>query len=68
MMFDPETRTGIAMLWNSESSKPFRAQLELFDLYYGLPFQNWMEIDALPEQPVTPMRVAANGSNQRAAP
>lgn len=68
MMFDPETRTGIAMLWNSESSKPFRAQLELFDLYYGLPFQNWMEIDALPDQPVTPMRVAANGTSQRAAP
>ena len=67
MMFDPETRTGIAMLWNSESSKPFRAQLELFDLYYGLPFQNWMELSPLPGQPGTPMRVAANG-RQWAAP
>lgn len=68
MMFDPKTRTGIAMLWNSESSKPFRAQLELFDLYYGLPFQNWMELDAMPDQPLTPMRVAATGTSQRAAP
>ncbi|MBK5264976.1 MAG: beta-lactamase family protein [Alphaproteobacteria bacterium] len=48
MMFDPATRTGIAMLWNSESSKPFRAQLELFDLYYGLPATNWMEMDEEP--------------------
>lgn len=59
MMFDPATRTGIAMLWNSESSKPFRAQLELLDLYYGLPFQNWMELD---DQPLAvPMKIAANG-------
>lgn len=65
MMFDAETRTGIAMLWNSESSKPFRAQLELFDLYYGYAFANWMELD---EGPAAPMRVATNGKAQRAAP
>ncbi|MCF8710033.1 serine hydrolase domain-containing protein [Rhizorhapis sp. SPR117] len=64
MMFDPETRTGIAMLWNSESSKPFRAQLELFDLYYGLPATNWMELD---EQPVVPLEVAANGALRTAS-
>lgn len=62
MMFDPESRTGIAMLWNSESSKPFRAQLELFDLYYGLPFTNWMELDNLPaETGGAPLTIAANG-------
>ena len=65
MMFDPATRTGVAMLWNSESSKPFRAQLELFDLYYGLPFHDWMELDG---GSGTPMRVAANDRNARAAP
>lgn len=65
MMFDPQTRTGIAMLWNSESSKPFRAQLELFDLYYGLPFTNWLELDGL--APAAPMRVAANARGQVAA-
>jgi beta-lactamase class C len=61
MMFDPETRTGIAMLWNSESSKPFRAQLELFDLYYGLPFHDWLELKGTPDQPVAPMTIASNG-------
>ncbi len=61
MMFDPETRTGIAMLWNSESSKPFRAQLELFDLYYGRPFHDWLELKGTPDQPVAPMTIASNG-------
>lgn len=62
MMFDPQTRTGIAMLWNSESSKPFRAQLELFDLYYGLPFHDWMELGNMPARPGgAPLTIAANG-------
>lgn len=45
MMFDPAARTGIVMLWNSHAGKPFRLQLELLDLYYGMPAQNWAELD-----------------------
>jgi beta-lactamase class C len=45
MMFDPQKKTGVAMLWNSESSLPFKLQAEVFDLYYHLPFNDWLELD-----------------------
>lgn len=44
MMFDPARKTGVVMLWNSESSLPFRLQAEVMDLYYHLPFTDWMEL------------------------
>jgi beta-lactamase class C len=44
MMFDPVTKTGIVMLWNSEGSLPFRFQGEFFDRAYGLPFKDWLQM------------------------
>lgn len=49
MMFDPQTRTGVVMLWNSDANLPFRFQAEVMDRAYGLPFTDWLELDvALP--------------------
>lgn len=45
ILFDPVERTGIAMLWNSHSSKPVGLQLELLDMLYGLPRHDWMKLD-----------------------
>jgi beta-lactamase class C len=45
MMFDPATRTGVVMLWNSESSLPFKLQAEIFDSAYRLPFTDWLRMD-----------------------
>lgn len=44
MMFDPATRTGVVMLWNSEASLPFKFQAEVFDRVYGLPFTDWLQM------------------------
>ena len=44
MMFDPAKKTGVVMLWNSESSLPFKLQAEVFDLYYHRPFTDWLEL------------------------
>ncbi len=43
--FDPKTRDGVAVLWNSESNKPVGIQLEVFDMLYRRPFKDWMELD-----------------------
>ena len=43
--FDPKTRDGVAVLWNSESAKPVGIQLEVLDAFYGRPFQDWLELD-----------------------
>lgn len=45
MMFEPATRTGIVMLWNSDANLPFRYQAEFFDRVYGLPFTDFLELD-----------------------
>ncbi|WP_246263380.1 serine hydrolase domain-containing protein [Caulobacter soli] len=44
MMFDPATKTGVVMLWNSEGSLPFKLQAEIFDSNYHLPFTDWLQL------------------------
>ncbi|WCT74822.1 serine hydrolase [Sphingomonas naphthae] len=44
ILFDPALRTGIAMLWNSQSPKPPGLPLELFDMVYKLPRHDWMDL------------------------
>lgn len=45
VLFDPEQRSGIAMLWNSNQHRAARLQLEFFDMLYGLPATDWLELD-----------------------
>jgi beta-lactamase class C len=48
MMFDPATKTGIVMLWNSDANLPFRFQAEFFDRAYGQPFTDWLDLKNAP--------------------
>ena len=36
------------MLWNSNRAVPARLQLEFFDMLYGLPPTDWLELPATP--------------------
>jgi beta-lactamase class C len=49
MLFDPADRSGIVLLWNSNHGRPARLQLEFFDMLYGLPFTDWLELAPEPE-------------------
>lgn len=44
ILFDPAVKSGIVMLWNSNTPRPARLQLEFFDLLYGLPPTDWLEL------------------------
>jgi beta-lactamase class C len=46
ILFDPAERSGIVMLWNSSGGKAARLQLEFFDMLYGLPAHDWLELAA----------------------
>ncbi|MBO9546911.1 serine hydrolase domain-containing protein [Caulobacter sp.] len=46
MMFDPATKTGIVMLWNSDANLPFRFQAEFFDRAFQLPFTDYLDLDS----------------------
>lgn len=42
--FDPKDRSGIVMLWNTNHSRAARLQLEFFDMLYGLPRTDWLDL------------------------
>jgi len=45
VLFDPEQRSGIAMMWNSPHSRPIGLQLEFMDQLYGLPKRDWLRLN-----------------------
>jgi beta-lactamase class C len=45
ILFDPQMRAGVAILWNSQSGRPGAIQLELLDMLYGLQSKDWMQLD-----------------------
>ena len=55
ILFDPVRRSGIAMLWNSQSARPVGLQLDLLDRLYNLPRTDWLGLDkTAPVRPAVP--------------
>lgn len=50
MVFDPATKTGIVMLWNSDAGLPFRFQAEFLDRAYRQPFTDWLDLGEVSDQ------------------
>ncbi len=44
VLFDPDKKSGIAVMWNSPSGQPVGLQLEFLDQLYGLPKRDWMRL------------------------
>ncbi len=44
ILFDPEKKTGVAILWNSPHGRPVGLQLEIMDQVYGKPRRDWMRL------------------------
>nr|WP_255554745.1 serine hydrolase domain-containing protein [Sphingomicrobium sp. B8] len=45
ILFDPELKSGVVALWNSNTGRPTGLQFEFLDLLYGLEFRDWLELD-----------------------
>jgi beta-lactamase class C len=45
ILFDPATRSGIAMLWNSQSNRPVGLQIEIFEMLYSQERHDWLKLD-----------------------
>jgi len=65
VLFDPADKSGIVMLWNSNYAKPARLQLEFFDLLYGLPFTDWLELTEQ-SRPADPGRAGVAADHSKA--
>lgn len=44
ILFDPELRSGIAVMWNSPHSQPIGLQMEFMDQLYGRPKRDWLRL------------------------
>ena len=45
ILFDPDRRAGIAVMWNSPHTRPIGLQLEFLDQLYGLPKRDWLRLN-----------------------
>ena len=50
ILFDPQKKSGVVALWNSDTWQPGGLEFEVMDMLYHLPFRDWMELDKTPEQ------------------
>jgi len=48
ILFDPQKKSGVVALWNSDTWQPGGLEFEVMDMIYHLPFRDWMELDKSP--------------------
>ena len=46
ILFDPDKKSGVVALWNSNTSQPWGLEFEVMDMLYRLPFRDWLELDS----------------------
>jgi beta-lactamase class C len=52
ILFDPEKKSGVVALWNSDTWQPGGLEFEVMDMIYHLPFRDWMELSKSPAQSI----------------
>lgn len=52
ILFDPQKKSGVVALWNSDTWQPGGAEFEVMDMIYHLPFRDWLELKKTPQQSV----------------
>jgi beta-lactamase class C len=67
ILFDPQLKSGVVALWNSNTSQPGGLEFEVMDMLHGLPFRDWMELDKAggPAPEPTSEEIATIGSGER---
>ncbi|WP_395622471.1 serine hydrolase [Sphingomonas daechungensis] len=53
ILFDPQKKSGVVALWNSNTSQPGGLEFEVMDMIYHLPFRDWLELDKTGGDPRT---------------
>jgi len=44
ILFDPDKKSGVVALWNSNASQPGGLEFEVMDMVYHLPFRDWLKL------------------------
>ena len=48
ILFDPQKKSGVVALWNSNTNQPGGLEFEVMDMIYHLPFRDWLELNTRP--------------------
>ena len=48
ILFDPQKKSGVVALWNSNTNQPGGVEFEVMDMIYHLPFRDWLELNSGP--------------------
>ncbi len=67
ILFDPQLKSGVVALWNSNTSQPGGLEFEVMDMLYALEFRDWMELDKVGPRAPEPREFAARRGGKRAA-
>ena len=67
ILFDPQLKSGVVALWNSNTSQPGGLEFEVMDMLYGLEFRDWMELDRGGPRAPEPKELAARHGRKRSA-
>ncbi len=67
ILFDPQLKSGVVALWNSNTSQPGGLEFEVMDMLYGLDFRDWMELDKGGRRAPEPEDLAARKDRGRRA-
>jgi beta-lactamase class C len=67
ILFDPQLKSGVVALWNSNTSQPGGLEFEVMDMLYGLEFRDWMELDKGGRRAPEPDDLAARKDRGRRA-
>ena len=74
ILFDPDKKSGVVALWNSNTNQPGGLEFEVMDMLYHLPFRDWMELNRGPQSAAQPQdrdtnaaSIAAENTRKRAA-
>jgi beta-lactamase class C len=62
ILFDPDEKSGVVALWNSNTSQPWGLEFEVMDMLYGLPFRDWLELNSGPRSAPASDDLAEQGS------
>ncbi len=67
ILFDPELKSGVVALWNSNTSQPGGLEFEVMDMLYGLDFRDWMELDKSGPRAPEPEEMAGRKERRHSA-
>ena len=67
ILFDPEKKSGVVALWNSNTNQPGGLEFEVMDMIFHLPFRDWLELNTKPAQSIAEAAEPENGGTAATA-